>query len=85
MKNILKYLRRIKDIFLVYKRSELKLESFTDFNFQSNPNDCKSISRYVFILNGGAVNWKSTKQQIVADSVTETKYIAISEGAKEAI
>ena len=33
MKNILKYLRRTKDIFLIYGESKLKLEGYTDFNF----------------------------------------------------
>ena len=56
MKNILKYFKRTKDIFLVYERSELKLEGFTDFSFQLDPDDYKSILGYVFTLNGGSVS-----------------------------
>ena len=56
MKNILKYLRRTKDIFLVYGGSDLKLESYSDSSFQSDPDDSKSTSGYVFTLNGGAVS-----------------------------
>ena len=48
MKNILKYLRRTRDIFLIYDGSDLKLEGYTDFNFQSDLDDSKSISGYVF-------------------------------------
>ena len=33
LKNILKYLRRTKDIFLVYDGSDLKLEEYSDSNF----------------------------------------------------
>ena len=65
VKNILKYLRRNKDIFLIYEGSELKLEGYTDSSFQSDPNDSKLILGYVFILNGGVVSWKSSKQQTV--------------------
>ena len=56
MKNIFKYLRKTKDIFLVYGGSDLKLEGYSDSNFQSDSNDSKSTSRYVFTLNGGAVS-----------------------------
>ena len=56
MKNILKYLRRTKNIFLIYKDSNLKLEAYSDSSFQSDPDDSKSISGYIFILNGGAVS-----------------------------
>ncbi|XP_070029722.1 secreted RxLR effector protein 161-like [Nicotiana sylvestris] len=76
---ILKYLRRTKDQFLIYGDSELKLESYTNASFSSDRDDSKSISGYVFILNGGVVSWKSSRQAIVADSVTEAEYIAVSE------
>ena len=39
----------------------------------------------MFCLNGGAISWKSSKQDIVADSATEVEYIAASEEAKEAV
>ena len=58
VKNILKYLRRTKDIFLVFGGSELKIEGYTDFSFQSESDDSKSMSGYVFTLNGGAISWK---------------------------
>nr|GFC59548.1 putative retrotransposon protein [Tanacetum cinerariifolium] len=47
--------------------------------------DTKSQTGYVFILNGGAVVWKSSKQSTTAQHVTETEYIAASEAAKEAV
>ena len=48
-------------------------------------DDRKSISRFVFIYNGGVVSWKCSKQSITADSITEAEYIAVSDAAKEAI
>ncbi|KAI5419048.1 hypothetical protein KIW84_043303 [Lathyrus oleraceus] len=52
VKNILKYLRRTKDSFLIY---------------------------------GGQEDWKSSKQDTVADSTTEAEYIAASSAAKEVV
>ena len=55
IKTILKYLRNIKDQWLIYGESDLKFIRFTDFNFQSDHDDSKSISKYIYILNDGAV------------------------------
>ncbi|KAL7600763.1 hypothetical protein Lser_V15G24704 [Lactuca serriola] len=46
-------------------------------------DDWKSQSRYVFIINGDAVSWKSSKQSVVTQSTTESEYIAASEVAQE--
>ncbi|KAL7137834.1 hypothetical protein ABFS83_10G120500 [Erythranthe nasuta] len=83
VKDILKYLRRTRDLFLVYGDTELKLEGFTDSSFQSDVDDSKSNSGYIFKVNGGAVCWKSSKQGTTADSTTEAEYIAASDVSKE--
>ena len=86
VKNILKYLRRTKELFLVYGGDEeLLAKGYTDASFMTDHDDFKSQSGYVFTLNGGAVSWKSFKQNTVADSTTEAEYIAASEAAKEGI
>ena len=36
-------------------------------------------------MNGGGLSWKSSKQDTVADSTTESEYIAASEAAKEVV
>ena len=56
MKNILKYLRSTRDTFLIHSGSNLKLEGFIDSNLQSDPDDSKSISGYVFTLYDGTVS-----------------------------
>ncbi|KAL0445168.1 UNVERIFIED_CONTAM: Retrovirus-related Pol polyprotein from transposon TNT 1-94 [Sesamum latifolium] len=85
VKTILKYLRRTKDMFLVYGGGELILEGYSDASFQSDEGDAKSQSGFVFKLNGGVVAWKSSKQDTTTDSTTEAEYIAASEAAKEAV
>ncbi|KAK1694002.1 hypothetical protein QYE76_010699 [Lolium multiflorum] len=68
VKNILKYLKRTKDMFLCYGGDqELVVTSYTDASWNTDPDDSKSQSGYVFILNGAAVSWASSKQCTVAN------------------
>ena len=64
---------------------ELIVNDYTDATFQTNIENSKSQSGYVFYLNGGVVSWKSSKKDTVADYTTESEYIAASEAAKEAV
>lgn len=63
----------------------MKIEGYSNSDFQSDVDDRKSTSGFVFICNGGAVSWKSSKQSTTVDSTTEVEYIVTSEAAKEAI
>ncbi|KAL0339247.1 UNVERIFIED_CONTAM: Retrovirus-related Pol polyprotein from transposon RE2 [Sesamum angustifolium] len=60
VKSILKYLKRTKDMFLIYSSGELILEGYNDASFQSDDDDAKSQSEFVCQLNGGVVAWKSS-------------------------
>src|SRR5664279_2090306 len=72
VKNILKYLKRTKEMFLVYGGDEeLIVKCYVDAIFDTDPDDSKAQSGYVFTLNGGEVSWKSSKQDTVVDSTTE--------------
>ena len=68
---------------LVYggNEEELAVMGYVDASFDSDPDDSKSQSGYVFILNGAAVSWMSAKQSVVAKSSTESEYIAASEAS----
>ena len=73
-------------MFLVYGGDkELIVKVYVDASFDTDPNDSKSQSGYVFILNGGAVSWCSSKQSIVAGSTCEAEYIAALEAANEGV
>ena len=57
VKNILKYLKRIKDLFLIFERgSELRIKGYTDSDFISDLDDRKSTSRYMSTCNDGIVS-----------------------------
>ena len=86
VKNILKYLKRTKDMFLVYGGDkELVVNGYVDASFDTDPDDSKSQTGYVFTLNGGAVSWCSSKQSDIAGSTCEVEYMAALEAAHEAI
>jgi hypothetical protein len=53
---------------LVYggNEEELSIKGYVDASFDTDPDDSKSQTGYVFMLNGGAVSWKSYKQDLVA-------------------
>nr|GEW29296.1 DUF21 domain-containing protein At2g14520-like [Tanacetum cinerariifolium] len=56
-----------KDMFLVYGgdiKRELRVSCYTDAGYLTDADDLKYQTRYVFVLNGGVVDWKSAKQSI---------------------
>jgi hypothetical protein len=62
VKNVFKYLRRTNGMFLVYGgEEELVVTGYTNASFQTDQDDSKSQSGYIFMINDGAVNWKSSK------------------------
>ncbi|GJY18500.1 hypothetical protein Tco_0389991 [Tanacetum coccineum] len=88
VKTILKYLRNNKDMVLVYRakpEAELKVSCYADASFQTDKDDTKSQTLYVFVLNGGAIEWKSAKQSTTAMSSIEVEYIAAAEASMEAV
>jgi hypothetical protein len=64
---------------------ELIVKDYTDPSFQTNKDHPKMQSKYVLCLNGGAVSWKSSKQETIAASMMKLEYIAASEAAKEVV
>jgi hypothetical protein len=61
------------------------LKGYNDASFQTDADDCKSQSDFVFCLNRGAVSWKSSKQDTIVDSMMKDEYIAASEAAKKVV
>nr|GEY01591.1 hypothetical protein [Tanacetum cinerariifolium] len=88
VKNILMYLRNTKDMFLVYEgglKRELMVSCYTDVGYLTDTDYLKSQTGYVFVLNGGVVDWKSAKQNIFATSSAEAEYITAFDAFKEAV
>ncbi|GJY32692.1 hypothetical protein Tco_0417161 [Tanacetum coccineum] len=86
--NITSRFQQNPDMFLVYGgdiKRELRVSYYTDAGYLTDADDLKSQTRYVFVLNGGIVDCKSTKQSIFATSSTKAEYIAASDASKEAV
>ncbi|GKA99653.1 retrotransposon protein, putative, ty1-copia subclass [Tanacetum coccineum] len=66
-------------------KQELKVSCYTNAGYLTDVDDLKSQTRYVFVLNGGVVDWKSTKQSIFVTSYTDAEYIAAFDASKEVV
>nr|GEV58463.1 retrotransposon protein, putative, Ty1-copia subclass [Tanacetum cinerariifolium] len=66
-------------------KRELKVSCYTDAGYLTDADDLKSQTGYVFILNGGAVDWKSAKQSIFATSSAKAEYIAAFDASQDAV
>ena len=76
VKNILKYLKRTEDMFIVYGGDkELVVSGYVDASFDTDPDDSKSQTGYVFTSNGGDVSWYSSKQSVVAGSMYSASHV----------
>ena len=73
-------------MFLVYgSDKELVVNGYVDASSDTDPDDSKSQTGYVFLLNSGPVSWCSSKKSAVAGSTCEAEYIAASEAANEGV
>lgn len=62
------YLRRTMDYILVYHYVKLLSLGYTNLDFQSDIDSCKSIFEFESTLGGGAISWRSVKQFYIVDS-----------------
>ncbi|CAI7912269.1 unnamed protein product, partial [Closterium sp. NIES-53] len=66
-------------------KGEMLLTCYTDASFNSVKADGTSIRGYVCLFGGGAVSWRSKKQNEVGLSSCETEYMALHHGVKEVV
>ncbi|XP_070020437.1 secreted RxLR effector protein 161-like [Nicotiana tabacum] len=83
---VLRYLQGTKDFNLTYKYSDsLKVIGYSDSDLSGCKDTGKSTSRYIFLLAGGAVSWRSVKQTIVAASTMEAEFISCYEATSHTL
>ena len=86
-KRVLRYLKKTKDLKLVYTKHENdghNLYGFVDSDWAKSQNR-KSIGGYVFTLGNAAISWSSKKQTLIALSTKKAEYTAFMEASQEAL
>jgi hypothetical protein len=79
-KKALRYVQGTTCLMLMYRRSDvLEVVGYSDADYVGDRDDRKSTSGYVFTLAGGAISWRSSKQELVATSTMYAKFIACYE------
>lgn len=84
VKRIMRYLKNTINYKLCYSRKD-ELLAYSDSDWASDIDKRRSCTGYVFTMSGGAVVWKSTRQDTIALSSTEAEYMALSATVQEAI
>nr|GEW91351.1 hypothetical protein [Tanacetum cinerariifolium] len=78
-------MKRMQNVPYALAVGSIMVSCYTDAGYLTDADDLKSQTRYVFVLNGGAVDLKSAKQSIFATSYVEAEYIAAFDASKEAV
>lgn len=85
VKRIFRYLNHTKDMSITYGSNDLELIGYTDADHARDIETSLSVTGYAFMLGNGVVTWKSQQQSRVALSTSESEYVALCEGTKEAM
>lgn len=85
VKRIFRYIKGTLEYGIFFSKNvDLTLIGFSDADYASDPIDRKSVTGFLFKLNGPIV-WNSKKQISVSVSTTESEYVALSEATKDII
>jgi hypothetical protein len=85
IKRVFRYLKGTVTLGIIYSSAynSLYLQGYCDADYAGDLATAKSTTGYLFVLAGGPIIWKSKLQSILAQSSTESEYIAINTAAKE--
>jgi hypothetical protein len=84
LKRVYAYLKGTRDYWLnLGGEPAALLNGYSDANGMTTEG-CQVISGYAFLI-GGAVFWSSKRQDVIAQSTSEAKYVALSHAFKEVL
>ena len=84
VKRVFRYLAGTKTHALTYGGERHELTGYTDADGASQDHR-RAISGFAYLIDGGAVSWRSRKQELVTLSTAEAEYVAATHAAKEGI
>ena len=87
-RRVLRYLKGTKEMGITYTQSDQdpnRLIGFADADWAACTETRRSVSGFVCLLNGGAVQWRSRQQMSVATSTSEAEWVAASRAADELV
>lgn len=86
VKNLFRYLKATSHFGLTFSRDSCpKLFGYCDASYASDKTDFKSITGYVFLMQGSAISWRSKKQSTIAKSSTEAELQSLSDAVDETL
>lgn len=85
-RHIVSYLAGVPDLGICFRRQgELNIQVYCDASFAPDEHNRRSRTGYVVTINKAPVAWKSQLQSIVAQSTSESEYIALCDAVREAV
>ncbi|XP_024178770.1 uncharacterized mitochondrial protein AtMg00810-like [Rosa chinensis] len=87
-KRILRYVKGTLHHGIYFRRGSLHspqytLQAYCDADWAGDPNDRKSTTGFVILLNGSPISWCSKKQTTVSRSSTEAEYRSMADTISE--
>jgi hypothetical protein len=86
--HVLRYLRATYEQVIVYERTNEMANTiwgWVDSDWAADLDSRRSHTGYVLMLTGGAVSWKSRRQDCVSLSTSEAEYVAASQCGQEVV
>ena len=85
-KKVMRYFQGTKDYMLMYRRTDnLEVIGYSDSDYVGCIDSQKSTLRYVFMLVGEAISWRSAKQTLIATSTIEVEFVSHFEATSHGI
>jgi len=84
VKHIIRYLSGTRDFAVTYGDERHNLLGYSDADGATQEHR-HAISGYAFLIDSGAVLWRSRKQELITLSTAKSEYVAATHAAKEAL